>query len=264
MNKPSSYKLLNNSRFYILISSILLSLLVLSIMRLKVAGDQLFFIRIQQSYGFLSISYWYLAITISPLGYAIGKKRVKRLEFARRAIGVSAFYFGLLHALVALLGQLGGLNEVQYLPSLFKWSLTGGLLALSILALMAMTSFDAVVRFMTFRRWKWLHRLVYLGGVLVILHIWTIGTHLAYGWVQLPSFVALVTLAGLELHRSIELLNTSYLKMGKPEVRMIFVSLWVAISICILALPTYLQNYHGRHIKHNNHPSTRKHTHRSK
>lgn len=250
MADSQNYSLFNNSRFYILISTVLLSILVLAWLRLIIASDQLFYIRTQEIFGLLGAAYWYFALIISPIGYLIGKKRIKKLEFARRAIGVSAFYFVLLHGAVAVWGQLGGLGELHYLPALFKWSLLGGAIAFTILTLMAATSFDKVVKFMTYRKWKWLHRLVYIGGILAVFHIWSVGTHLAYTNVQLAAFAALVILAGLELLRTTKLLNDTYFHLGKTEWATLFIASWAVVSLLIGMMPLYIENYHSRHSDH--------------
>lgn len=255
------YSLLNNSRFYILVSSILLSLMVLAWMRLQITSDQLFYIRTQQVYGLLCVSYWYIALAISPVGYVIGKHRTKKIEFARRAIGVSAFYFALLHGVIALWGQLGGLGQVQYLPMLFKLSLLSSTIAFAILMLMAATSFDAVVKFMTLRRWKWLHRLVYAGGILAIIHVWTIGTHLAYSNIQITAFLALIILGGLEMFRVTKLVNAKYLHLARTEAGMLFLSFWAIVILLIGAIPIFINNYHSRHSDHDSENIDEEHLH---
>lgn len=255
------YSLLNNSRFYILVSSILLSLMVLAWMRLQITSDQLFYIRTQQVYGLLCVFYWYIALAISPVGYVIGKHRTKKIEFARRAIGVSAFYFALLHGVIALWGQLGGLGQVQYLPMLFKLSLLSSTIAFAILMLMAATSFDAVVKFMTLRRWKWLHRLVYAGGILAIIHVWTIGTHLAYSNIQITAFLALIILGGLEMFRVTKLVNAKYLHLARTEAGMLFLSFWAIVILLIGAIPIFINNYHSRHSDHDSENIDEEHLH---
>lgn len=260
MKKDKKASLLNNTRFYILATSILLSIATAAYLRLQIPSDQLYYIRTQQVFGLLCIFYWYLALVISPIGYVIGKHRTKRLEFARRAIGVSAAYFATLHAAVALWGQLGGISEVSLLPTLFKWSLAGGATALIILLIMAATSFDKVVSFMTFRKWKWLHRLVYFGLILVVLHIWTIGTHLAYPQVQWVAFVALAILSGLELFRTTKLINDKYLHFDKAEAATLWLSMWVIVVVGIACIPVFVQNYHSKHVNHN-HQSGSEHNH---
>ncbi len=250
MKSDKNYQLLNNSRFYILVFSLLLSVSMFAFIRLSIDNDQLFLIRLQQMYGFICLLFWYVALIISPLGHVIGKQHMKHIEFARRAIGVSAFYFALLHSGIALFGQLGGFEQVQHLPGLFKWSLVGGAAALLVLGLMAATSFDKVIKYMTFKKWKWLHRLVYAAGILVILHVWMIGTHLAYSGVQMAGFMALAVLVGLELLRTTRIVNRKYLHLNRSEAGILFVSVWVTIMIALVAMPSLVDNYHSRHTGH--------------
>lgn len=250
MKPKASYNLFYSSRFYILVFSFLLSVAVFAWLRLVIEGDQLLFIRAQQIYGLLCLIFWYVALIISPLGHLIGKHRMKHIEFSRRAIGVSAFYFALLHAVIALFGQLGGLGQLQYLPELFIWSLIGGAVALLVLGLMSATSFDAVIRFMTFRKWKWLHRLVYIAGILVILHVWMIGTHLAYPWAQGIGLIALSVLFGLEILRAVRVTSEKKWHLSRSEIAGIVITLWVVVVVLIMTMPTVVQNYHSRHTGH--------------
>lgn len=250
MTSTPQYSLFLNSRFYVLLSSVLLSVLVLSVLRLTIADDQLYAIRTQQLFGMLCLIYWYIALIISPLGYALGKQRMRHIEFARRAIGVSAFYFAALHGAVALWGQLGGIDQLQFLPTLFQWSLAAGATALAVLGVMALTSFDVVVRFMTYRKWKWLHRLVYGAWLLVVIHVWSVGTHLAYTNVQLAAFAALALLSGLELYRIVGSLTTKKLHLSKTEFVTFFMAVWIAALALILTIPVVIQNYHSRHTEH--------------
>jgi sulfoxide reductase heme-binding subunit YedZ len=248
MTKTPSYSLLDNMRFYILASSVLLSVAVVSWLRLHIAGDQLVYIRAEQFFGLLCILYWYLALVISPLGYVIGKQRLTGLTFARRAIGVSAAYFALLHMAVSFWGQLGGFAGISLMPSYFRWSLLGGIIALLILAAMAATSFDAVIRFMTFKRWKLLHQLVYIGGILAVLHVWSIGTHLSYSGVQIAAFVALAVISGLETYRTVKLLAKRFAKLQQEDYfTALFLGVWAVIIAAILLLPLLMQSYHGKH-----------------
>ncbi len=261
MTQYKSNSLLENTRFYILTTSILLSIAVAAYLRLRIPNDQLYYIRTQQVFGLLCILYWYLALIISPIGYVIGKHRTKHLEFARRAIGVSAAYFAVLHGTVALWGQLGGISEIMLLPPLFKWSLASGAIALFVLLIMAATSFDKVVSFMTYRKWKWLHRLVYGSLILAVLHIWTVGTHLAYPAVRWATFIALVVLSGLELFRTTKIINNKYLHFDKAETITLFTTAWAVVITLIAFTPTFVQNYHSKHVDHT-HQNKSEQTHR--
>lgn len=243
-----TYRLLDNTRFYILVSTMLLSLLCVAGLRIVIEADQLYYIRLQQVMGFASLVYWYVALLISPLGYLIGKDRISHFIFARRAIGVSAAYFALLHLVVSLWGQLGGPGELGRLPELIQMSLVFGMVGAVALLVMAATSFDAVVKLMTYRRWKLLHRTTYVAFVLVVLHVWTIGTHVTYTSVQWAAIAALMLLAGLESYRLLKNLDAKwhFIDGRGGAIVMVLVALAVWLFV-ILSIPAVFDNYHSRH-----------------
>jgi DMSO/TMAO reductase YedYZ heme-binding membrane subunit len=240
---------LDNIRFYILGSSILLSVVIGSWLRLHIASDQLLYIRLEQVFGLVAILYWYVALVVGPLGKLTGKGGVMAyLLFGRRAIGVSAAYFASLHAAIAFFGQTGGLG---LLPDRFRWSLAFGTTALVILLIMAATSFDRVVRYMTFPRWKWLQRLVYAAGVLAVLHVWLTGTHIASVNTQIAVFAALAVLFGLEAVRITSTLAKRYTNLAQRELWFtLFLCVWLFWVGLLLILPKLAANYHSEHHMH--------------
>lgn len=249
--------LLYNLRFYILITSLLGSVMLVAWMRSTIASDQLFLIRTQQIFGLCSVALWYMALIISPLSYVFGKERMAHLVFARRGIGVSAAYFALLHGMIALFGQLGGIQQLVLLPTLFKWSLLAGAIAFIILLVMAATSFDVVIRRMTYRRWKLLHRLGYIGGVLAVFHIWSIGAHIAYSATQIAALGALIILSGLETYRVVIILARKYPELkSKDYFITLLVTIWLFWVVIIIAIPGIIKNYHSRHTDHKTQSAT--------
>jgi DMSO/TMAO reductase YedYZ heme-binding membrane subunit len=85
--------------------SLLISLGVTAWLRLQISSDQLYYIRLEQVFGFIGLAFLYIALIISPLSLLFKQNQgVKYMLFARRAIGVSAAYFAVLHASVALWG----------------------------------------------------------------------------------------------------------------------------------------------------------------
>jgi methionine sulfoxide reductase heme-binding subunit len=239
----------NNNRFYILLFSLLLSIGTLCWLRTQISSDQLFYIRLQQLFGFISIAYLYGALIVSPVERLVGKRRwMQNLLFARRAIGVSAAYFAVLHATVALWGQIGGVDGLGVLPDRFMWSLTFGAIALLILCLMAATSFNAVIAMMTFRKWKWLHRFIYLGSILIILHVWLVGTHMAYSWVQITTFLPLSLLFGLEAWCIVSKIGDRYpIFKAKDYALTLTFCLWLLSSGLLFMMPALVRNYHSEH-----------------
>ncbi len=252
MAAAEKIRLLDNSRFYILMFSILTSVMIIAGLRLLIPSEQLWYIRTEQIFGFCAIVYLYIALIISPLTYMFGKERLAYVVFARRAIGVSAAYFALLHGSFALFGQLGGMQGFFYLPAFFQWALLLGGVGLIVLLLMAATSFDVVQRLMTYRRWKLLHRLVYLGSILILLHIWMIGTHASSGLVQLGFFIPLAVLFGLEAYRLAALLARRFTELERKDYFVtLLLSIWGILLALLIATVALVDNYHeSRHESH--------------
>lgn len=248
MSKHVPVALHHNTRFYILMLSVLSSLFVVGVVRITFESDQLFYIRLQQLMGLFSLLFWYVALIISPLTYIFGKQKLRHLVYARRAIGVSAAYFAILHLCIALWGQLGGPSELVRLPELIQTSLLLGAVATVVLLVMAATSFDAVVRRMTYSRWKLLHRLTYIAFILVVLHIWMIGTHVTYSLAQIIALSALLLLAGLESYRFLMNLDKKWHfiegKGGAVLLVAVLLAMWFAV---IVSIPRSIDNYHSKH-----------------
>jgi DMSO/TMAO reductase YedYZ heme-binding membrane subunit len=239
-----------NIRFYILASSICLSLFLMGLVRVQFASGQLFYIRLEQVFGFVSLFYWYLALVIGPVSKLIGPRwGMPQLQFSRRAIGVSAAYFALFHAAVAFFGQIGGFAGIGLLPARFQWSLLFGVLALMVLLAMAATSFDKAIRFMTFPRWKLLQRFVYAAGILAILHVWLVGTHIAYVDTQIVAFVLLAVLFGFESVGITKIIakRAPVLTQQKELWVTVFVCVWLFWVGLVLLLPKVVTDYHGQH-----------------
>jgi DMSO/TMAO reductase YedYZ heme-binding membrane subunit len=120
---------------------------------------------------------------------------------------------------------------------------------------MAANSFDKVISFMTLKRWKWLHRLVYGAVILVILHVWMIGTHVAYQSVQIVIFILLAVFFGLESYRFVHGLAKTHRSLAEKKL---FFALTTGLSllwiILLLLLPSIVKNYHSeRHADHSIH-----------
>ncbi|MBC7581667.1 ferric reductase-like transmembrane domain-containing protein [Aeromicrobium sp.] len=240
-------KLVSNSRFYVLALSLLASLFVLAYFRVKFPSDQLYYIRTEQLFGLIAVILLYLAILITPLSKLMPKAVVsKQLLFARRGIGVAAAYFATLHVLISIQGQLGGLNGALLLPTRYKVSFGLGAVALVVLLSMAATSFDKAMQFMTFSRWKRLHRLVYPAMVLILIHIWLIGTHIEYATIRYTTYAALTLLILLESLRI-----TANVRKKRQLERRVYIAITLGLCsvgvVSLLCLPVLAQDYHSEH-----------------
>lgn len=122
------------------------------------------------TYAVPSFVFLFVTLLISPL-YGVFSRLPGGAAalHARRATGVTSFFFAALHGVVAFWGPLGGFAGIpDWIPS-NRWAVVLGLAALIILALLAITSFDAAVRRMG-RRWRTLHWWVYPAWILIIVH----------------------------------------------------------------------------------------------
>jgi sulfoxide reductase heme-binding subunit YedZ len=111
-----------------------------------------------------------LAMVLSPLLSILGPKRwLNWLVVRRRAIGVAAFCYAVLHLLFYLI-DMGNLDDI-----LAEWLAPGiwtGWAAFALMLPLALTSNDASVRWLR-TGWKRLQRLVYPAALLTLLHwIW--------------------------------------------------------------------------------------------
>lgn len=220
-------ELRSNIRFYVLIVSFLLSLNVYFLVQLTVPSSTIQIIRLTQIYALLSVLYLYLTLLAGPLCFTFRALpfRGKYLK-SRRALGVSAFYFALLHALLAFFGQLGGFAGLGFLSNTYLVAISISFASLLVLSALAFTSFDKVIAKLTFPRWKMLHRLVYAASIGILVHAVMLGTHFQDLSAVIPQLLiaALGFLLFLELLRIDNLLHKKF-----PD----------ASSISLISLPLF-------------------------
>ena len=116
------------------------------------------------------ISIWTLGavLAFSPIRVLFPRSPVVgALNRHRRAVGVSACAYGLLHFGFHVLYE-GGLDGL--LRSLSKPFIWFGIAGLSILVALALTSNNWSIRVLGGKNWKLLHRLAYLAAALLIYH----------------------------------------------------------------------------------------------
>lgn len=208
---PWIQSLFNNIRFYVLIGTVLLSGGVYEWIISTTAQGSVQTIQLEEWYGFISVILLYITLLAGPLCYTFTFLPLRgQYMKARRSLGVSAFYFALLHFFITFFGQLGGFNGLNFFSIPYLTALTVGFIALFIFFLLAITSFDKVVRLMRFKNWKLLHRFVYLAALLTIIHVLMLGVHYTTlsNVIPLVSFIALAFLLLLEAPRLDKFINT--------------------------------------------------------
>jgi len=116
------------------------------------------------------IAIWTLGavLSLSPLRVLFPRSRVvNALNRHRRAIGVSACVYGLIHFGLHLLYEGDAQAIARSFSKPFIWL---GLAGLSILVILAATSNNFSIRKLGGQNWKCLHRLAYAAAALLIYH----------------------------------------------------------------------------------------------
>jgi sulfoxide reductase heme-binding subunit YedZ len=124
--------------------------------------------------GFIACLLLVVVLTFTPLRVLFPKWDVAlALNRHRRLVGVSAFAYALLHFAVHVFYQYDGTYDgtiTQLGKELQKPFQLTGLVALTILFVLAATSVNAAVRWLGGRKWKNLHRFAYVAAGLVAYH----------------------------------------------------------------------------------------------
>src|SRR5258708_1034827 len=210
--------LFRNIRFYILCFSVLLSVAIFVYYHFTIPDSSLQTTKIVESYALTALAYLYLALLATPITkiFTFFPWRAQYIK-ARRAIGVSVFYFATLHATLAFFIQLGGFGGLPFLSGTYILAISLSFTALVIVSLMAATSFDYMIEKLTFARWKMLHRFVYLAAIFIIIHALLLGSHFQDLSSIVPqiAFGALAILLFLEAYRFDNYLQTKFLTLPK-------------------------------------------------
>ena len=118
--------------------------------------------------GFVACMLLATVLAFTPLRVLFPKWGVAlALNRHRRLVGVSAFVYAALHLTTHFVYE-GGVGILA--SDIKKPFLLTGLIAFTILLVLAATSFNAAVRWLGGRRWKNLHRLAYVAAGLVAYH----------------------------------------------------------------------------------------------
>jgi DMSO/TMAO reductase YedYZ heme-binding membrane subunit len=248
--------MLKNIRFYVLLFSFVLSLGVYFWVEQSFASERTQTIRLTQLFALMSLSYLYITVLIGPLMYIFYSFRFKnQLLKARRALGVSGFYFATLHSFVAFFGQLGGVSGLGFLSNTYLLAIALSFVAYLILLVMTCTAFDWIIAKMKYKRWKLLHRLVYLALLLTVIHGLMLGTHFMNLSSTIPQIFAFAfgLLIILEAPRIDLFLRKKYNWYPSAPIMLVIFSSFAGVIISYSWIPTGNGNtslgIHAQHIQ---------------
>jgi sulfoxide reductase heme-binding subunit YedZ len=119
-------------------------------------------------FGFVACVLLAVVLCLTPLRVLFTRSGVPlALNRHRRLIGVSAFCYAALHLTTQVVYENGW---PTFWTDAHKPFILAGLATFAILLALAATSFNRMVRWMGGRRWKNLHRLVYVAAPLAAYH----------------------------------------------------------------------------------------------
>ena len=164
--------------------------LVVIAVRYQTGG--LFYGEVIHSSGELSVRLLMVAMAATPLALMFpGRAFPRWLMRNRRYFGVASFAYGALHTVVYL--QKTALWQDILADAVATEYLTGWI-AMIVFAVLAATSNDQSVRWLK-RKWKAIHRLVYVAAVLTFVH-WIL-----VAFDPIPAALHLSLIGGLEVYR---------------------------------------------------------------
>ncbi len=204
--------LIHHIRKSLLTFSFILALGIYFYLNNQIDSSNLLKIRLGQYYALLATTFLYLALLASPLYNVFPSFPYKPIYIrARRALGLSAFFFATLHASIEFLGLLGGFAGLGFLSAPYLRAIIYSSTAYLILAIMASISWDGAVKRLG-TNWKKIHRLVYIAVVLILTHALMLGTHFTDLSDLIPKiyFAALTFLLVLEAIRLDRYLATRF------------------------------------------------------
>lgn len=128
-------------------------------------GPRPFDVLIHQT-GLWTIRLLFLSLAITPFRQIF---RLPELATVRRMVGVAAFVYGMLHLAIYATDQAFDLGKIAG-EIVLRVYLTIGFAALVILLALAVTSTDGMMKRLGGRRWRTLHRAVYVAAALAVIH----------------------------------------------------------------------------------------------
>jgi sulfoxide reductase heme-binding subunit YedZ len=214
------------------------------------------------------IGNWTLRLILVSLAVTPGRRILgwPRLMQVRRMVGVAAFAYAAAHLALYAADENFVMRKVAF-EIVLRIYLAIGFVALLILAALAITSTDGMIRRLGGRNWRRLHRLVYVAALLSVIHFfmqakfnvaecWVMAG--LFGWLMAcrapppPAFrqplraawwpAILALLAGLATATGEAIYY--WIKLGVPPLRVLEAQFmftpsvrpaWIALAICLAA-----------------------------
>jgi sulfoxide reductase heme-binding subunit YedZ len=144
-----------------------LALMLWDVYRDRVGANPLEFVT--RTTGMLTLVFLVLTLAVSPVRHVF---KLNYLGKFRRMLGLFAFFYGLLHLLTYV--AFDRYFKIQSVPAdiASRPFIAVGMLAFFLMVPLAITSTNKMVKRVGGKRWRRLHRLVYVAAVTGVLHFW--------------------------------------------------------------------------------------------
>ena len=125
-----------------------------------------FFIR---TTGVLTLVCLLLTLSITPLRKITGNNQLIKY---RRTLGLFVFFYGCIHLTTYIVFDRGVSLTGTVADIVQRPFITLGMLAFLLMVPLAVTSTNGMIKRLGGKRWQRLHRLIYISGVLGVIHFW--------------------------------------------------------------------------------------------
>ena len=121
--------------------------------------------------GVLTLTFLLITLSITPLRKLFGMNQLIKY---RRLLGLFAFFYGVIHLSTYFIFDRDASVSSMVEDVVKRRFILFGMSALLLMVPLAVTSTNGMIKRLGGKRWQRLHRLVYISGLLGVIHFWMI------------------------------------------------------------------------------------------
>jgi len=121
--------------------------------------------------GVLTLTFLLVTLSITPLRKLSGMNQLIKY---RRLLGLFAFFYGIVHLSTYFVFDRGASVLSAFDDVLQRRFILFGMTALLLMVPLAVTSTNGMIKRLGGKRWQRLHQLIYISGILGVVHFWMI------------------------------------------------------------------------------------------
>ena len=121
--------------------------------------------------GVLTLTFLLITLSITPLRKLFGMNQLIKY---RRLLGLFAFFYGVIHLSTYFIFDRDASVSSTLEDVVKRRFILFGMSALLLMVPLAVTSTNGMIKRLGGKRWQRLHRLIYVSGILGVIHFWMI------------------------------------------------------------------------------------------